>query len=209
MDSLKETISTFDKYAEEYEGKFMNYLPYVDTYKHLSDLLRADASILDVACGPGNIAKFLLKEFPDRKVYGIDLSERMVVLARRNNPEHTFEIMDCRKISTLSEKYDGIVAGFCFPYLSREEVSEFISDSSKKLSPYGILYISFMEGSYESSGMQTRNGVDWICTYYHNSELIVEILEGTGFDVLDIVRKSYEPTGEPKAVDVFIYARAR
>lgn len=208
MDPLKATINTFDKYAVEYEGKYMNYGPYVETYAPLSELLPADAAILDAACGPGNIAKFLLNGFPDRKLHGIDLSANMVARARINNPAATFDVMDCRKIPSLTQMYDGIVAGFCFPYLSREEAGTFISDTRTMLNTRGILYISFMEGDYAASGLQTRNDVDWVCTYYHDADLLVETLKAKGFEVIDLVRKKFKRDDEPDASDVFIYARA-
>ncbi len=206
MDPVKQTINTFEKYAVEYEGKYMNYLPYVETYGPLSDLLGADASILDAACGPGNIAKFLLQKSPRRKLHGIDLSEKMVARARLNNPNATFDVMDCRAISSLTQNYDGIIAGFCFPYLTREEVGTFISDARKLLNTEGVLYISFMQGDYAASGLQTRNNIDWVCTYYHDPVLMVDTLRAAGFDVLNLVRKPFEREGEPSTVDVFIYA---
>lgn len=100
-DPFKATINTIDKYALEYETKYMNYGPYLDTYGVLSDLLSADAS-----------------------------------------------------------------------------------------------------------GLQTRNNVDWLCTYYHDADLMVGTLKATGFEVVDLIRKPFEKTGEPDASDVFIYARA-
>lgn len=207
MDPLKATINTFDKYAAEYEGKYMDYVPYVDTYAPLSELLTEKAVILDVACGPGNIAKFLLHEFPHRRLHGIDLSGKMVARARVNNPTATFDVMDCREISSLARNYDAIVAGFCFPYLTRDEVGRFISDAQKMLNAGGILYISFMEGDYAESGLKTRNDIDWVCTYYHDAKLMTATLRATGFEVVDLVRKKFRRDGEPEASDVFIYAR--
>lgn len=209
MDPVEETINTFEKYADEYQQKYMNYVPYVDTYKPLSKLLGADAVVLDAACGPGNIAKFLLDESPDRQIHGIDLSEKMLALARLSNPKATFEVKDCREIPSLTGRYDGVVAGFCFPYLSREEVEKFIGDAREKLRTNGILYVSFMEGDYAASGLQTRNGIDWVCTYYHSAQSLADTIESAGFEVIDVVRKAFEREGEPTAVDVFIYARVR
>jgi cyclopropane fatty-acyl-phospholipid synthase-like methyltransferase len=207
MDALTETIATFDKYAAEYQSKYMDHGPYVATYGPLSELLAADASILDAACGPGNIARFLLEEFPDRSLHGIDLSPNMVARARRNNPTATFEVMDCRQILSLGRRYDAIVAGFCFPYLTRDETGTFISDAQKMLNAGGILYISFMEGDYAASGLQSRNNIDWVCTYYHNTDLMIETLQLRGFEIIDVVRKAFTSDDGPDATDIFIYAR--
>jgi predicted TPR repeat methyltransferase len=207
MDALKETIATFDKYAAEYERKYMDHGPYVATYGPLSDLLTADASILDVASGPGNIARFLLQDFPNRKLHGIDLSPKMIELAQSNNPSATFAVMDCRQIATLGRHYDAIIAGFCFPYLTREEVLNFVHDAQSMLNADGILYISFMEGDYAASGLQSRNNIDWVCTYYHNTDLLVATLQSLGFEIIEVTRKAFARDDGPDATDIFIYAR--
>lgn len=116
--------------------------------------------------------------------------------------------MDGRGIAALTRMYDGVVAGFCVPYLSREEVGMFISDARAMLTTKGVLYISFMEGDYAASGLQTRNNVDWVCTYSHDADLMVGTLKATGFEVVDLIRKPFEQSGKPDASDVFIYARA-
>lgn len=207
MEPLQETINTFDKYADDYNRRYMHHAPYVETYRLLSGLLPDDASILDAACGPGNIARFLLSESPGRKLHGIDLSPNMIALARNNNPTATFEVMDCRQIFSLGQRYDAIVAGFCLPYLTREEVVEFIGETRNILNAGGIFYLSFMEGDPAASGLQTRNNIDWVCMYYHNTDLMLESLQSAGFEVMDVIRKAFKRDGEPDTTDIFIYAR--
>lgn len=208
MDRSETTIKTFDKYADRYQDKYMQYEPYVETYRRLSSLLAPDAEILDVACGPGNIARFLLREKPQLKIHGLDLAPRMVALARLNNPSAVFDVMDCRSISTLGRMFDGIVAGFCFPYLSSEELCRFMSDARAMLKTGGILYVSTMEGEHASSGFQSKNGIDWIHTFYYEESYLVETLKGAGFELIDVERKNFESEGEAPVVDIFMYARA-
>lgn len=52
---------------------------------------------------------------------GIDIAPNMVVLAIRNNPTGIFSVMNCRNIGDSDGKFDGIIGGFCLPYLSKEE----------------------------------------------------------------------------------------
>jgi len=209
VDRLEITINTFDKYADQYQEKYMKYEPYIETYRYLSSLLKADAEILDVACGPGNISKFLLEEKPQLKVHGIDLSPQMVNLARLNNPTAVFEIRDSREILSLKRTYDAIVAGFCLPYLSREEVAQFIIDVRAILRSGGIFYISTMEGDYKNSGCQSNNNVDRVYIYYFQEKFLLEQLKLAGFEIISIDRKPFELDDGPKeVVDLFIYARA-
>jgi len=187
----------------------MMYEPYIETYRYLSSLLRADAEVLDVACGPGNISKYLLEEKPQLKVHGIDLSPQMVNLARSNNPTAVFEIKDSRKISSLKKTYDAIVAGFCFPYLSREEVVQFIISAQAIVRTGGVFYISTMEGDYGNSGWQSNNNADRVYIYYHQAKYLLEQLKSVEFEIMNVERKLFALDDESKAVDLFIYARAR
>lgn len=208
MDRLKTTISTFDKYADQYQDKFMIYEPYIDTYRNLSSLLKDDSEILDVACGPGNICKFLLDEKPLLKIHGIDLSPQMVNLAKSNNPTAVFEIMDSREISSINKKYDAIVAGFCLPYLSREEAIQFIVNAQTIIRTGGIIYLSTMEGEYENSGYQSNNTKDQVFIYYHQAKYLLEELESVGFEIINYERKPFALDTESNTIDLFIYARA-
>lgn len=208
LDRLKVTITTFDKYAEQYQDKFMNYEPYIETYRNLSSLLKDDSEILDVACGPGNICKFLLDEKPLLKIHGIDLSPQMVNLAKSNNPTAVFEIMDSREISSINKKYDAIVAGFCLPYLSREEAIQFIGDARTMIRTGGVIYLSAMEGEYENSGYQSNNTKDQVFIYYHQATYLLEELESMGFEIINYKREPFALDDESNTIDLFIYARA-
>ena len=187
---------------------FMMHEPYIETYRYLSSLLNADAEVLDVACGPGNISKYLIKEKPKLKVHGIDLSQEMINLARSNNPTGIFEIMDGREISKLNKIYDAIVAGFCFPYLTMDEVTQFITDARAIVRAGGILYISTMEDDYENSGYKSKNNVDRVYIYYHQAKYLLEKLKSIGFEIIKVERKPFTLNEEYNAVDLFIYAKA-
>lgn len=208
MNRLEVTINTFDKYADKYQDMFMMHEPYIETYRYLSSLLNADAEVLDVACGPGNISKYLIKEKPKLKVHGIDLSQEMINLARSNNPTGIFEIMDGREISKLNKIYDAIVAGFCFPYLTMDEVTQFITDARAIVRAGGILYISTMEDDYENSGYKSKNNVDRVYIYYHQAKYLLEKLKSIGFEIIKVERKPFTLNEEYNAVDLFIYAKA-
>ena len=64
----------FNKYALSYSEKFMDVSQYADTLDVFCNGLPASAKVLDIACGPGNIAKYLLNKHPDMQLTGIDLA---------------------------------------------------------------------------------------------------------------------------------------
>lgn len=129
MDKTQLAVQVFDAQATRYQEKFMDFPLYNDTYDlFCSYIPQGNARILDIACGPGNIIKYLLAKRPEFRITGIDLALKMLELATQNNPSAEFFQMDCRDINTLGRKFDAVSCGFCTPYLSKKEVQELIGD---------------------------------------------------------------------------------
>lgn len=169
----------FDKYADAYAEKYMSVSLYADSLNFFVEKLEGQRSqVLDVGCGPGNITRYLLDLKPDLHIMGIDISENMLSIARKNNPEASFKLLDGRKISELDRKFDGIVAGFCLPYLSITELKEFVKHSQGKLKIGGFLYLSLMEDDYEKSGNigSSSNPNEQLPTYFYQEKDLISLL---------------------------------
>jgi len=182
----------FSKYAKIYEDKFMESTVFSDTYDvFLSYLHSNDSAILDIGCGPGNITKYLLDNTPELNILGIDIADEMLLLAKENNPSANFKLMDCNSIHNINTLFDGIISGFCLPYLSKEEVSVFIKNSYQLLNVNGILYISTMEDSYENSKYvgPSSGENEAIYTYYYPENYLKKVLLENGFKILDTIHK--------------------
>ncbi len=208
MDELDNTISIFDKYANQYQDKYMAYGPYVETYEYLATLVNEGSSVLDVACGPANISKFLDERIAKLTFHGCDLSPEMIRLAQENLSAGFFELRDSRDIRSIEQSFDVLISGFCFPYLTKEEVADFIAASRTRLNTGGIFYLSTMEGDYKDSGYPENATGDRIFTYYHSAEFLLEQLALNNFETLHELRKPFIENGATKAVDLFIYAKA-
>ena len=209
MDKYEITVNTFNKLADKYQAKYMDFDFYFDTYDTFCDLVTMpEAKIFEIGCGPGNISKYLLTKRPDYQLLGIDLAPNMVDLAKSNNPSADFEVMDSRDISQLTNKYDAILCGFCTPYLSKADVEKLIKDARKILKIGGVFYISSMEGQDSRSGYQTSSAGDQVYIHYHEFEHFKKHLELNSFKVENVVRKEFPvESGEP-TTDMFIYAKA-
>jgi len=175
-DTHQVTFQTWNKVAKLYQEKFMNLNEYEPGFDYFYDaLVRPNADILDIGCGPGNISKYLLNKNPNLNITGIDYAPNMIKMAIQNNPNATYKIMDARDINKIDSSYDGIVCGFCLPYLSESETAKFISDSASLLNDNGILYISFVEGDPENSGYITGSTGDQTFFYYHQESTILRL----------------------------------
>lgn len=188
-----QTLKTWDMLAETYRDGFMELDLYTDTYDQLCKLLdKPKTVILEIACGPGMITRYLLNKLPDLDILAIDTSPNMIQLAEKVCPQVKFSIMDARDINLLAQKFDAIVCGFCIPYLNREECLELIKDVSLLLENGGVFYLSFIDGSYENSGLETSSdGKHSMHVYNYGGHFFEKILNESSFHILHEYRKPY------------------
>lgn len=200
-------VELFGKNARLYEEKFMDTQQYHDTLDvFCGNIPREQASILELACGPGNITQYLLHRRPDFRILGTDLAPAMLELARKNNPGVTFQLLDCADIASLPDRYDGIMAGFLLPYLSREALVGLIRDAAGILQPGGVLYLSTMEDDYTKSGWRKSSTGDDYYQYFHEGAWLHQALEAHGFRVIHEQRKASANGDGTPVTDLFLVA---
>lgn len=182
---IKSAKEIFDKHAELYQQRFMDVSAYSKSLEYLCERLPLDAQVLEIACGPGNVTRFLLDNRPDLKILGTDISPRMIDLARVNIPNARFKVFDCREIKSLERKFAGIVCSFCLPYLKPEETEQFFEDTREILVPKGLLYVSTICDDPANSGIKTNSAGDKTMMYYYLEKDLLQLLTRKGFKILD------------------------
>lgn len=208
MNKNKIAVNIFNKLAKPYQDKFMDVNLYGDTLDFFCNAItKASAEVLELACGPGNITRYLLNKRADLKILGTDLAPNMVELAKANNPEAEFKVMDCRGFDKLNKKYDALMCGFCLPYLSKEETVKLISDASLLLNPTGVIYLSTMEDDYDKSAFKKGSSGEEIFMHYYTADFLVQLLEENKFNVIDLQRKKYPSANETEITDLVIIAK--
>lgn len=210
MDKNQVAVSLFDKLAVGYRDKYMDQTLYDHSFDLFCEQVEQEgAKILEIGCGPGNITRYLLKKRPDFQILGTDLAPRMLELAREHNPKADFQLLDGREIGKVKQTFDGIVSGFFFPYLSKEEVIIFIKEASQRLNENGILYISTMEDDYSRSGpvSPSSGGPETIFMHYHQEDYITEALQNNGFHLVNSMIQDYPVETDPPTKDLLIIAK--
>lgn len=208
MDTTQLAVDLFDKRADDYQEKYMDQ----GLYHHSFDVFcgyipTKNAAVLDIACGPGNVAQYLLQKRPDFDILGIDLAPNMVRLAQANNPNATFRVMDIRAVRQLDQHYDGILCCFGLPYLSKEAAIALISDVAALLKPNGIFYLSTMEDDYEKSGTRYSSKGEALYMFFHQADYLTEALTQNGFTVLNVIRQDFPTTDGTKTTDLLMIAK--
>lgn len=209
MDNTQRVLTIFDTHAQVYQDKYMDVSLYADTLDLFCEhIVPEHASVLDIACGPGNIARYLLDRRPDVRLLGIDLAPNMIELARSNNPGADFQVMDCREINRLDARFDAVICGFGLPYLSKEEALALIRDVANLLPEGGAFCFSTMEDDYSRSGWKgpSSGGGLELYQYFHQADYLTEGLQVNGFQLLDLRRKAYAGPDGAAVTDLLMLA---
>lgn len=216
MNPYTETAQTWNKVASLYQDKFMDLDVYNETYDLICHSIpKTNPKLLEIGCGPGNITKYLLSKRPDFDILAIDSSPNMIELAKKNtnevrtasNPTAHFEVMDSRQISELNTKFDGIVCGFCLPYLSQKDSEKLILDAYNLLTDNGFIYLSFVEGNPDKSDFQVGSSGDRVYFYYHDLVTLKAQLVDNNFEELKVVHVEYQKSETQKEIHTIVTAK--
>lgn len=204
------TVGDYDAYAEEYaasvarreqggvvEGDDLGILP------RLLDLLGdvAGCRVLDAGCGEGYLARVLAAR--GAHVTGIDLSPRLIALARARDPEGTIDY----RVGNLSRPLPNDVGQFnaVASYLVLNDIKDYrgfaatlaavlVPGGSLVMalnSPYGAVIRKRVANYFDSGAVSPYVGLwaEGIKTYYHHRTL-EEYLDGflvTGLQLTKLV----------------------
>jgi 2-polyprenyl-3-methyl-5-hydroxy-6-metoxy-1,4-benzoquinol methylase len=205
MDKYKETFETWNNIASIYQDKFMDLNLYNDSYDYICNSV---TKLLEIGCGPGNISKYLLSKKPNFDILGIDIAPNMIELAKVNNPTATFKVMDSRQIINLETKYDGIICGFCLPYMSPTESNELISNSYDLLNENGLIYLSFVEGDPNKSDFKVGAG-GRVYFQYHNLDGLKTHLIKMKFEEIEIFKVKYKTSETDFDIHTILIAKKK
>lgn len=139
MIETKEVIAFFDRLAPGWDADMVRSDEIINTILDNAGVTEGK-EILDVACGTG----VLIPDYRKRKaasVTGIDISPKMVELAREKFPQPEIRIL-CGDVETtdFGEKFDCIVVYNAFPHFPEPE--RLIKTLSGLLKPGGTLTVA-------------------------------------------------------------------
>lgn len=169
----------YDKIAEEYQID-RHAFDHSRELVEFAGFLPKSGKVLDVGCGAGvPVAKFLVEA--GFEVVGIDFSEKMLKLARKNVPQGTFVRMNMTKMDFADNSFDGLTAFYSIIHVPREKHSLLFKSFNRILRPDGIMLVCMGPDDWEST--EEYYGIRMFWSQY-NPKKSLQLVNDACFEVI-------------------------
>lgn len=149
-DFLRRTRASYDVLADDYADWIRAELAAKPLDRALlggfAELVRTTGAgpVADIGCGPGRVTAHLRDL--GLSVFGIDLSPRMVAVARRSHPDLRFAAGSMTALGLVDGALGGVVAWYSIMHVPRARLSEVFAEFHRVLAPGGNVLLAFPVG---------------------------------------------------------------
>lgn len=183
MDKQTLVVSVYDEIAQAYCDKYFEFtsedLPHLERF---IKLLPKGARVLDVGCGPGGGVKYLLSQGFNAE--GIDLSPKMIQLARAQVPNGKFSLMDMMSTEYPSDIFDGLMANYSLIHVPTADLANVLSELRRILKNGGKMLILSMIGQRDSLVDVPLAPHRKVFINLPDMDIYLKMLEKIGFSIL-------------------------
>ena len=138
--NLKET---YNRIAEDWHRDHSHDDWWVEGTDIFIKELPLGAHILDVGCGSGVKSKYLINH--GFKVIGIDISDKLLEIAKREVPKGEFREFSMYDLDAMTETFDGVFAQASLLHIPKKDAGGVVKKMANRLVPGGALYIAVKE----------------------------------------------------------------
>ena len=178
---IAKTINVYDEIYEEYAKTNES----VSVVKEFLDYFieNVNGKVLDAGCGHGRDAKYLSEH--GLEVTGIDLSEKLLEIARNNAPKALFYNEDMMNSSFKDNSYDGLWACGSFLHIPGEHSKQTLNEFCRVLKKNGLMFICVKQGSREGFYKDLRYGDKERFFKNYSVSDFKELIEDAGFRIIN------------------------
>lgn len=185
---LADTRASYDADATRYADEVRNLLERLpaerDVMALFAEQVRAQGGgpVADVGCGPGRITAHLRNLGVD--AFGVDLSPRMIEVARREHPGLRFEVGSMTRLDLADGSLSALIAWYSIIHVPDEAIGTVLAGFRRVLRPGGLLLLGFHVGEAAPPEPQEMDG-NWPESYVRRRRpsQVAAWLDEAGFTV--------------------------
>lgn len=206
---LTATRASYDTVAVDYAERYGNALTSMPLTRAMlaafAELVQAagDGPVADIGCGPGHVAAHL--NTLGVPVFGIDLSPKMVEVARRRYPDLRFHEGSMAALDLKDGELGGIVAWYSTHHVPTEQLPVVFAEFHRTLAPGGHLLLGTHVGDERLHFQEAYGHPVSFGSYLLPPDRITELLAEAGLVVS--ARLLEEPGEGQKRPHVCLLAR--
>ncbi len=161
--------------------------------------------VADLGCGPGRVTAYL--NSLGLSVFGLDLSESMLAVARRENPGLRFEQGSMLELDLADGTLAGVVSWYSTIHTPADRLPALFAEFRRVLAPGGLLLLGFQAGDVHKHHDQPFGRPVSMTFQRRRPDRIAQLLAEAGFTLMSqTVRVADEAAGE-SADHAYLMAR--
>jgi len=136
------------RYLELFRDEFQSKPFDQEILRSFAGKLAREASVLDAGCGPcGHVARLLAKA--SLNVTGIDVSPACIALARKEQPDLHFEVMNMAAMEFSDCSFAGLISYYSLHYQPKARLGQILREFARVTRAGGWLLIVVKQGDSE------------------------------------------------------------
>lgn len=203
------TRTFYDTIAEDYSALYHSVLDAAPLDRALmgafAELVGREGQVADLGCGPGRVTAHLASL--GLRVFGLDLSESMLAIARRENPGLRFEQGSMLELDLPDGALAGVVSWYSSIHTPWERLPDLFGELRRVLAPGGHLLLAFQVGDEPLRHDRPFGHEVALAFERRRPEPMAELLEKAGFTVLSRTVRVQEAATSAKVPQACLIAR--
>ncbi|MFJ7076266.1 class I SAM-dependent DNA methyltransferase [Streptomyces sp. NPDC098781] len=208
-DFLTTTRTFYDAIAEDYATLFQDELAQRPLERAIlavfAELVDGDGPVADLGCGPGRTTgRLAALGLP---VFGVDLSESMLAIARRENPGLRFERGSMLELDVADGTLDGALSFYSSIHTPVDRLPDLFAEFHRVLAPGAPLLVAFQAGDEHRHHDRPFGHPVALTFQRRRPEDVVELLSAAGFTLVSRTVREPDPALDETSAHAFLIVR--
>ncbi|MGW1952261.1 class I SAM-dependent methyltransferase [Streptomyces sp. NPDC001920] len=208
-DFLATTRTFYDAVAEDYATLFRDALARMPLERAMlglfAELVDGDGPVADLGCGPGQATAVLASL--GLPVFGVDLSESMLAIARREHPGLRFEQGSMLELDLPDGALSGAMSFYSSIHTPVERLPDLFAEFHRVLEPGAPLLVAFQAGEEHRHHDRPWGRPVALTFLRRRPRDMADLLTAAGFVLVSRTVREPDPALDETSPQAFLFAR--